>query len=625
MDARIEHPTRTRLVAALVAALPPQSLRHPDVQWLLGPMPAAPAGESALATLAALLPLSALEHAAALLALWVELDARMAATLALLQGHDHRAGGPRPTLGLLAALAPELDDETDAASAIGRLLQGRACASGLLVAGEPGAPAHARPLALAAPLLPLLTRPAARLGVPLRLGGWRLSEPDPITWPLPARWRAAAAPAPEALLVVLRGGDRAEALAVAAWRAAQSQRRAVVLEQIDPDADGAGVVPALHLLRAWPVWIAPVAPGQSVLPPAWPLWNGPRIVWAGREGAVDAGDVLPLEIDLAPPDAEERAALWRALRGGDAVPEAVTVSRCGASVLAAAAAAPEPDAARALQQAVRQSARALSAWAQLSTDRLPEDAWVGPPAVQQALDLLLVRCRLREQAAAGLGPLLDGRLNAGVKALFIGVSGTGKTLAAQWIADRLARPLLKADLASLVSKYIGETEKNLALLLAAAEQVDAVLLFDEADSLFGARTDVRQANDRYANMQTNYLLQRLESFRGVALMTSNSKARFDEAFLRRLDAVLEFPLPAARERRRLWDLHLGAAEAIDDGRRDRIAALADLPGGHIRNAALTAGLLARARGAAAPEPADLLAALALEYAKLGQRLPDRLG
>lgn len=624
MDAPLEHPTRTRLVAALVAALPPESLRHPDVQWLLGPLPAAPAGETALLALAAALRLTPLERAAALLALWVELDARMAAALLLLQGHERRAGAARPTLGLLAALAGELDDEADAASAIGALLQGRACASGLLQLGDAGAPAHARALAIAPPLLALITAPRVGLVVPLQLGGWRLSEPAAVAWPLPARWCAAAEQDLAAPLVVLRGGDRAEALAVAAWRAQRQQQRAVLVERLDPEADGAGLVPALHLLRAWPVWIAPVAPGQAVVPPAWPLWTGPRIVWAGRDGAVDGGDALALEIELAPPAAGERATLWQALRGG-AVPAAVEVSRCGASVLAAAAASKEPDAARALQQAVRQSARALSAWAQLSCDRLPVDAWVGPPAVQQALDLLLARCRLREQAAAGLGPLLDGRLNAGVKALFIGSSGTGKTVAAQWIADRLARPLLKADLASLVSKYIGETEKNLALLLAAAEQVDAVLLFDEADSLFGARTDVRQANDRYANMQTNYLLQRLESFRGVALMTSNSKARFDEAFLRRLDTVLEFPLPAARERRRLWDLHLGMGAAIDETRRERIAALVDLPGGHIRNAALTAGLLAQARGAAGPAAEDLRQALELEYAKLGQRLPDRLG
>src|SRR5262249_57421353 len=113
-------------------------------------------------------------------------------------------------------------------------------------------------------------------------------------------------------------------------------------------------------------------------------------------------------------------------------------------------------------------------------------------------------------------------------------------------------PLYRVDLASVTSKYIGETEKNLAQLLARAEQAEVVLLFDEADSLFGKRTDVNEANDRFANAQTNYLLQRIESFDGITLLTSNSRGRFDTAFSRRLDLVIEFPLPGPEERRALW-------------------------------------------------------------------------
>jgi SpoVK/Ycf46/Vps4 family AAA+-type ATPase len=265
----------------------------------------------------------------------------------------------------------------------------------------------------------------------------------------------------------------------------------------------------------------------------------------------------------------------------------------------------------------------------VSTDRVPAESWVGPPDVHRELGLLLTRCVARADAATQLGPLLRGRLSQGVKALFIGASGTGKTLGAQWLADRLARPLVRVDLAAVVSKYIGETEKNLAQLLSRAEHLDAVLLFDEADSLFGARTDVKQANDRYANMQTNYLLQRLETFHGVAVLTSNSKARFDDAFLRRLDAVIEFPLPDVAERRALWSLHLGAAPDLDPAMLNAVAALVDLPGGHIRNAVLTAALLARQRqmngdGTPGLHANDLREALALEYRKLGQRAPDSL-
>ena len=127
-----------------------------------------------------------------------------------------------------------------------------------------------------------------------------------------------------------------------------------------------------------------------------------------------------------------------------------------------------------------------------------------------------------------------------MRALFTGPSGTGKTLAAGWIATRLGLPLYRVDLASVTSKYIGETEKNLSQLLARAEQAEVILLFDEADSIFGKRTDITDSNDRFANAQTNYLLQRIENYDGIVLLTSNSQARFDVGVR-----------PAARFRHRL--------------------------------------------------------------------------
>src|SRR5207302_11471594 len=144
------------------------------------------------------------------------------------------------------------------------------------------------------------------------------------------------------------------------------------------------------------------------------------------------------------------------------------------------------------------------------------------------------------------------RYRPGVRALFLGPSGTGKTLAAGWLATQLGLPLFRVDLASITSKYIGETEKNLSQLLARAEHAEVVLLFDEADSLFGKRTDVKDSNDRFANAQTNYLLQRIETFDGIALLTSNSRSRFDAAFSRRLDLIIEFPMPGPEERRAAW-------------------------------------------------------------------------
>src|SRR5687767_7241240 len=191
-------------------------------------------------------------------------------------------------------------------------------------------------------------------------------------------------------------------------------------------------------------------------------------------------------------------------------------------------------------------------------DPVPHDALVMPPTLRRDLDLFLQRCRAREGLVSGLGAAALTRYHPGVRALFVGPSGTGKTLAAGWLATRLGMPLYRVDLASVTSKYIGETEKNLAQLLARAEHAEVMLLFDEADSLFGKRTDVKDSNDRFANAQTNYLLQRIENYDGIVLLTSNSQARFDDAFARRLDFVVDFPPPRPEERRALWQSHLGS-------------------------------------------------------------------
>ncbi len=137
-------------------------------------------------------------------------------------------------------------------------------------------------------------------------------------------------------------------------------------------------------------------------------------------------------------------------------------------------------------------------------------------------------------------------------ALFAGPSGTGKTLAAEAIANDLGTMLLKVDLAATVSKYIGETEKNLNKLFDEAEKSSVVLLFDEADALFGKRTGVKDAHDRYANVESNSLLQRLEKYQGVVILATNRKRNIDQSFARRLDVVVEFPLPADDEQLRIW-------------------------------------------------------------------------
>ena len=208
-----------------------------------------------------------------------------------------------------------------------------------------------------------------------------------------------------------------------------------------------------------------------------------------------------------------------------------------------------------------------------------------------------------------------------MRALLVGASGTGKTLACGWLATRLGLPLYRIDMAAVISKYIGETEKNLAQLFARAEAAELILLFDEADALFGKRTEVKDANDRFANQQTNYLLQRIEAFDGIALLTSNSRSRFDTAFTRRLDSILEFTAPSADERRALWLAHLGSAHGMSAGELNRLAATCDLAGGHIRNVTLAARALA---GATPISLAVIVSALAAEYRKLGRSLPAGL-
>jgi hypothetical protein len=202
----------------------------------------------------------------------------------------------------------------------------------------------------------------------------------------------------------------------------------------------------------------------------------------------------------------------------------------------------------------------------------------------------------------------------GVTALFAGPSGTGKTMAAEVLARALELDLYRIDLAGVVNKYIGETEKNLRRIFAAAEESGAILFFDEADALFGKRTDVRDSHDRYANIEIDYLLQRMEAYTGLAILATNRKAALDRAFLRRLRFLVDFPFPAADLRLRIWQKVLPPAaptEGIDFGALARL----DLAGGNIQSVALNAAFLAAADGRVITMD-HLAHAASREYAKL---------
>jgi SpoVK/Ycf46/Vps4 family AAA+-type ATPase len=234
---------------------------------------------------------------------------------------------------------------------------------------------------------------------------------------------------------------------------------------------------------------------------------------------------------------------------------------------------------------------------------------------------LIARCRSREAIWDGLGPAMRAGTTRGVRALFAGESGAGKTFAASYVAGQLGAPLFRCDLAAVMNKYIGESEKNLDALLDHAEAADVILLFDEADALFGRRSDGGETGERYANMLTNYLLTRLENHQGLVILTTNARGRIDPAFWRRLDLAVDFPAPGYDERLALWRAHLGE-RAPEPAVLERLAAYCDLPGGGVRNVVLAAAALAPA---GAPIGLDLLSpALRREYSKLKRNPPANL-
>jgi ATP-dependent 26S proteasome regulatory subunit len=214
----------------------------------------------------------------------------------------------------------------------------------------------------------------------------------------------------------------------------------------------------------------------------------------------------------------------------------------------------------------------------------------------------------------GVGQKLS---SAGITALFAGKPGTGKTMAAEVMAHELHMDLYKIELSSMVSKYIGETEKNLERIFSEAENSNAILFFDEADSIFGKRSEVKDAHDRYANIEVSYLLQRMETYDGVTILATNLRANLDEAFTRRFDTIIDFPLPEEAERLRIWRTLLPPAVPTDGKiNLERLARSFKIPGGHIRNIIVDASYRAAANGKVLTM-AHLLQSTRRELQKLG--------
>ena len=345
---------------------------------------------------------------------------------------------------------------------------------------------------------------------------------------------------------------------------------------------------------------------------------------------------VPFLCEAPPPAADDRARLWRAGVNGETAPgldpaEATAQFRLTSDQVQRAARAARLQA-RAANRSIeaadlRAGARAQNAAGLERLARRMEPAvrltdLVLPPDVLEQLRELTVRARQRDRVLGEWQMAGAASRRRGLTALFAGASGTGKTMAAEVVAGEMGLDLYVVDLASVVDKYVGETEKNLDRIFAEAESVNGVLLFDEADALFGKRSDVSDAHDRYANVEVAYLLQRMELFEGIAILATNLRSNLDEAFARRLDSLIDFPEPDEVDRHRLWDRCLGSlAPRGDDLDLAFLARAFKLSGGNIRNIVLAAAYMAAEAGRSI-SMADLVRATEREYRKLGRMVVE---
>ena len=401
-------------------------------------------------------------------------------------------------------------------------------------------------------------------------------------------------------------------LAVVAGREALLRGAGLVAGPVEALADAS--LEALRRLSRWPVPLLLVGTGT---------WD-PR--WSPE---------APLSLDLPPLGVHDRVELWREhlAPGSDLDAEQLAahlalgpgqVGKVFRTAEASALLSGGPVTSDDLQRGVRaQNAAGLE---RLARRIEPDVSWpdlVLAPLVLQSLRGLSERARHRDIVLTDWRMRRGGGRGRGVTALFAGDSGTGKTMSAEVIAADLGLDLYTVNLATVVDKYVGETEKNLERIFAEAGGVNAVLFFDEADAIFGKRSDVRDAHDRYANIESAYLLQRLESFDGLAILATNLRANIDEAFTRRLDAIIDFPAPTPELRERLWHQCLAPPLPLGNDLDLEFCAQAfELAGGNIRSASITAAYVAAETGRPVGM-AEVIAAVGQEYRKLGRLVLER--
>ena len=509
------------------------------------------------------------------------------------------AAGPEidPRFGRLFAY---LNDDADKRYATPRLL-------GALLSGEGVSTGDV--LACLSPTSPLLTRGALRLveapgpaadrpvAVAARLAGFLLGAPD-----LPARRIELAGTAP---------GREDE---IARLRELIAARGSVPLIVSGPDA-------AALLARALGRGLVLGDDADAALAAA---LEDRELVQELEDGALALGgtdDGVCLRHTVRLPGFGERAAAWRELTGLDDVTDVAAKFRLSIAQIEDAAQVARVH--RDLDAGAREAS--AGGLGNLATRLKPTYTWddlVVPDRQLDALHSISAYLRHRDQVLGDWG--YDRRVAKaqGLKILFAGESGTGKTMAAQVLAADLGLDIFQVDLATIVSKYIGDTEKNLARIFEAAEGSNAMLFFDEADAMFGKRSEVSDAHDRYANLEVAYLLQKMEAHAGAVILATNFRRNIDDAFLRRLDFVIDFPFPEPRDRERLWrGLVPPQAPVAPDVDFALLAQRFKLSGGAIRNCTLAAAFLAAEEGSTI-DMAHLVRAVGVEYAKLGRLTID---
>jgi hypothetical protein len=630
-----------RLVAALTRAVQhrPHLASHADATAVLALLAeehsaAEPAEDDPLARLAVLFDLSELDTELFFVAAAADLDVRFGAVYSLVLGSSQRQ---RPSAGLALEL----------------------CGYGSLSAAarhrlSPAGPLRSQRLLLVEGTEPLLWR---SLAVPERVIGALLGDdsPDPelaaLLLEVPGRDTPEAQRLSRALLAGSRVGHVKSRPGTAGLALARGTFDALGLPSIAVDLSRRRATDDAVHLTGLAVREAGLLGAGLILTGADDVIARERALLATVERGpmpavvVDALDWeaswltgAPLHVEASELAREERAAIWAgvltpaaiaqdASGWGDLVglrltPQEMLASISAASVVAAADGQAEVSVTVLRDVARRQGSTSLQGTALRVAPRATLKDLELTDTTRAAIDELIAWARHREVLLAEGSLAGKGSKGRGLTALFAGSSGTGKTLAAEAVAGELGLDLYTVELATIIDKYIGETEKNLERVIREAESLNVVLFFDEADALFGSRSEVKDARDRYANQEVSYLLQRIERFDGIAVLATNLRGNIDPAFSRRLHHVITFLDPDAPTRRRLWAAHLEAVAALDTGDEpdlDWLAAHVEVTGGSIRNIVMASAFAAASQGSPVGMR-HLVAAVQREYQKLGRRM-----